>query len=55
MQDTQGRLNFHDALIAVAMQEWQLSALVSFDTGFDQVPLISRLDSPDQVAAWLGG
>ena len=28
MQDSEGRLNFHDALIAVAIQELQFSALV---------------------------
>lgn len=53
MRETQGRLNFHDALITVAMQELGFSALVSFDTGFDQVTTVRRLGSPADVVAWL--
>ena len=45
MRTTQCSLNFHDALIVVAMQEMDLTALVSFDVGFDQVPTITRLSS----------
>ncbi len=53
MQETRGQLNFHDALIAVAIQEMNFAALVSFDAGFDQLPEVNRLDSPDEVLAWL--
>ena len=53
MRETQGYLNFHDALIVVAVQELGFSALVSFDTGFDLVATVKRLGSIDEVAGWL--
>lgn len=53
MRETHGELNFHDALIVVAIQELGFSALVSFDTGFDQVATVRRLGSTAGVAAWL--
>lgn len=53
MRHTLGRLNFHDALIVVAVQELGLSALVSFDAGFDQVPAVRRLGTPEAVEEWL--
>lgn len=53
MRETHGELNFHDALIVVAIQELGFSALVSFDTGFDQVTTVRRLGSPAGVTAWL--
>lgn len=53
MRQTLGQLNFHDSLIVVAMQELGFSALVSFDTGFDQVPWVRRLGSTEAVTAWL--
>jgi predicted nucleic acid-binding protein len=53
MRTTQGQLNLHDALIAVAMQELSFSGLMSFDTGFDRIASINRLGSSDDVDAWL--
>jgi hypothetical protein len=35
------------------VQELGFSALVSFDTGFDQVATVKRLGSIDEVAGWL--
>jgi hypothetical protein len=37
----------------VAIQEMNFAALVSFNAGFDQLPEVNRLDSPDEVLAWL--
>jgi predicted nucleic acid-binding protein len=54
MRDTQGRLNFHDCLIAIATEEFNFSALVSFDTGFDTISTVNRLGSASAVAAWIG-
>ena len=53
MRESQGRLNFHDALIVVAMQELGFSALLSFDAGFDEVASINRLGSTNEVEIWL--
>ena len=53
MRETQGHLSFHDALIVVAMQELGFSALLSFDSGFDEVLSINRLGSTNEVAVWL--
>ena len=53
MEETQGQLNFHDALIVTAIKEMDFSALIGFDAGFDQLPEVSRLDSADMLLAWL--
>ena len=53
MRGSQGQLNFHDALIVVAMQELGFSVLLSFDAGFDEVVSINRLGSTNEVALWL--
>lgn len=53
MLDTQGQLNFHDALIVVATQELGIPALVSFDSGFDLLQTVDRLGSYDDVNSWL--
>ena len=53
IRTTQGSLNFHDALITIAMRAHDLTALVSFDVGFDQVPSITRLSSTTGVATWI--
>ena len=43
-----GALNFHDALIALACQEREIAAIASFDPDFDQVPWLSRLASTEE-------
>ena len=45
----QGRLNFHDALMALACQELGISAIVSFDGDFDQVAWLRRISDASQV------
>ena len=45
----QGRLNFHDALMALACQELGVSAIVSFDGDFDHVAWLRRISDASQV------
>ena len=49
VQRTHGKLNFHDALIALLCREWRISTLISFDTDFDQIPWLSRISEPDKI------
>lgn len=41
--DTNGRLNFNDALLAVLQREGTIGEVASFDTGFDSVPSFVRI------------
>ena len=45
-----GKLNFHDALIALVCREQGVSALVSFDRDFDELDWLSRIAQAPQVA-----
>lgn len=45
VRQTQGRLNFHDALIALACQELKIKMIVSFDQDFDEIPWMERYES----------
>lgn len=53
MRETAGALNFHDALLGVAADELGYRAIVSFDTGFDLLASLKRLDSATATEAWL--
>jgi len=53
MRKTAGALNFHDALIAVAAEELGYRAVVSFDSGFDLLVNLTRLDSAVAARTWL--
>lgn len=44
-----GELNFHDALIALACRDWDISMLVSFDRDFDQIDWLIRAGNATQV------
>jgi predicted nucleic acid-binding protein len=48
VEQSNGALNFHDALIALACQEREIAAIASFDPDFDQVPWLSRLASTEE-------
>jgi len=48
VEQSNGVLNFHDALIAIACQERQIPAIASFDPDFDEIPWLTRLTSPGQ-------
>ena len=41
-----GELNFHDALIALACQEFGIKHIASFDGDFDREAWLKRLGSP---------
>jgi len=45
VRDSQGSLNFNDALIALFCREVGVSAMATFDRDFDQVPWLQRLGS----------
>jgi len=50
VRSSSGRLNFHDALIALLCQEQRVSVLVSFDRDFDIVDWVTRIEQPAEVA-----
>jgi predicted nucleic acid-binding protein len=45
VEQSNGDLNFHDALIALACQERETPVIASFDPDFDQIPWLTRLVS----------
>ncbi|MCL4492097.1 MAG: PIN domain-containing protein [Nitrospirae bacterium] len=45
--DSHGNLNFHDALIVVIANEFEISHIVSFDKGFDKTELKRIKDAGD--------
>jgi predicted nucleic acid-binding protein len=49
-RESQGALNFHDALIALACQELGVRFLVSFDADFDCVAWLTRMHNAAQIA-----
>ena len=46
----QGRLDFHDAFIALVCRELGIKAIVSFDRDFDSIPWLKRVDTPVGVS-----
>lgn len=46
-----GRLNVHDALMALFCRNHELRFLVSFDRDFDELPWLQRIAEPSQVEA----
>ena len=44
-----GKLNFHDALIALVCREQGISVLVSFDNDFDEVDWLIRVGNVEEV------
>jgi predicted nucleic acid-binding protein len=44
VRHTQGRLNFHDAHIALACQELGIEMILSFDGDFDEVSWLRRYE-----------
>lgn len=45
--ESQGNLNFHDALIVLVASEFEISHIVSFDKGFDKTKLKRIKDARD--------
>lgn len=42
VQQSEGRINFHDALIAIACKELAINVVVSFDGDFDEISWLAR-------------
>lgn len=49
IKENEGRLNFHDALISLFMKEQGLEHIVSFDTDFDEVKKVNRIDNEKEI------
>jgi predicted nucleic acid-binding protein len=49
VRNTSGKLNFHDALIALGCQELGIAIIASFDRDLDQVTWLTRVETPDAV------
>lgn len=45
----EGRLNFHDALIALACREIEVEHIASFDRDFDHVQWLTRISRPEHL------
>jgi predicted nucleic acid-binding protein len=50
VEQTEGELNFNDALIALSCRNRNISFLASFDTDFDQLDWLTRIAYPDDLA-----
>ena len=50
VRDSDGDLNFHDALIALGSREFEIGWVASFDGDFDLIPWLTRLAAPDHIA-----
>ena len=48
-----GKLNFHDALIALICREQGVFALISLDRDFDELDWLTRIERAAQVAEML--
>lgn len=48
-----GKLNFHDALIALICREQDVSTIVSFDRDFDELDWLTRIAQASQVVGSL--
>ena len=49
VKEKKGKLNFHDALIALFAKEYNLGYLVSFDKDFDEIEWITRIKNKEQI------
>lgn len=50
VEQSNGILNFHDALIALACRERDIPSIASFDPDFDTIPWLTRLSSHDKFS-----
>jgi len=53
VRNSSGKLNYHDALLALICCEQGVDALVSFDRDFDELDWLTRIEQASQVAALL--
>ncbi len=50
VKDTQGRLNFHDAFMALSCRDLGIKFIASFDEDFDEIEWLVRIAQPDDLA-----
>jgi predicted nucleic acid-binding protein len=50
VRDSDGDINFHDALIVLGCREFEVRRVASFDGDFDRIPWLTRLADPDHMA-----
>lgn len=49
MHSSDGKLNFNDALMALACRERAILVIASFDADFDLIPWLKRVASPGDL------
>jgi predicted nucleic acid-binding protein len=49
VRQTEGSLNFNDALIALLCRDFAIEAILSFDQDFDQIAWLKRLTRPEDL------
>ncbi len=49
VRQTQGQLNFNDALIALVCRERNITTIASFDRDFDQIAWLKRISKPEDL------
>jgi predicted nucleic acid-binding protein len=49
VEETSGKLNFNDSLMALFCQEFTINFIISFDQDFDSVPWLKRISQPTEV------
>jgi predicted nucleic acid-binding protein len=54
IRSSSGKLNFHDALIALVCGEQEVSILVSFDRDFDEIDWLTRVAQASHVVGVCG-
>ena len=55
IRQSNGLLNYHDALIALVCRELDIRFLLSFDQDFDQLGWLTRIDTPTALEKALAG
>ena len=55
IRQSNGLLNYHDALIALVCRELDIRFLLSFDQDFDQLGWLTRIDTPTALKKALAG
>ncbi|MGC9397162.1 MAG: type II toxin-antitoxin system VapC family toxin [Anaerolineae bacterium] len=53
VRSSSGKLNYHDALLALICREQGVDALVSFDRDFDELDWLTRIEQASQIATLL--
>ncbi len=49
VRQSNGQLNFNDALIALVCREFNITTIASFDRDFDQIAWLKRISKPEDL------